>query len=210
MLRIGRPPAAALLLAGILTPIGQAELRRADAVARSSDAERQRFHAAYIFDHPSSSSTETLAVVERIEVVTEFRRAVMAGESRLRLGDHMFGLAVLEHAVAPWRGRLAIRADLKFHPQNVLISVPAYEIVLGTGGADLVEPIDTTRAPVYALLGKDEKGGPLAGATVEASFDAARLDGSAWPVRVREPAPEGAGGHDRDVASVSVDFGRLQ
>jgi len=187
--------AAMLVSAGILTPIGQAELALAENVARSSDAERARFHSAYVFSGPEPT-------VDRIEIVTVFRRAVLAGEERLRLGDHMFGIRVLDQAIKPWHDKVTIRAELRFHPQNVLVSVPQYTVVVGTGGRDLIEPLETTRAPAFALRTDKEKGTPIVGATIESAFPASAFGQSMWPVRL---VLDG-----QDVASIGVDFGKLR
>ena len=188
-------PAAILLSAAILTPVGQAELARADRIARSSEMDRARFHAAYVF-------TPQDPTVERLEIITEFRRAVLAGEDRLRMGDHMFGLRVLEQAVKDWHDRVTIRVDLRFHPQNVLISVPDYRVIVGTGGNDLIQAIETKRTPTFGLLSQDQKSAPIVGATIEAVFSAAQFGRSMWPVRVVL--------NGEDVAATSVDFGNLQ
>jgi hypothetical protein len=54
-------------------------------VGRRPDAERARFHSRYEFRVGDPT-------VERIEVITEFRRVVLAVEERVRFGDHLFGM----------------------------------------------------------------------------------------------------------------------
>jgi hypothetical protein len=87
------------------------------------DAERTRLHATY-----------RLAVsrppVDWIDVITPFYRVALAAEGRARLGDRVFGqreaLAVLN--ASP--NLIELLVELTFHPQNVFVGVPAYDVSL--------------------------------------------------------------------------------
>ncbi len=58
-----------------------------------------------------------------VDVVTPFRRVVMAAESRARQGDHRFGqrdaLELLPRSTA---GTSTIRAEFTFHPLNTFVT----------------------------------------------------------------------------------------
>src|SRR5687768_14901384 len=60
----------------------EADLRRAVAIAVGSEGAREKFHVAY--NVPLNDST-----VEQVEVITEFRRFVLASEEQLGLGNWM-------------------------------------------------------------------------------------------------------------------------
>lgn len=191
--------ALAVLLArgagAIAIGITAADAERALAIARDTEAARTAFHARYVFS-PGD------ATADQIEAVTEFRRIVLTGEDRARFGDWMFlhsaGSAL--KAVERWRGLVTIVARLRFHPQNVLTSVPAYAIdVDGTGA-----PVDTRTMPTWSIPFRTPQGEgtALIGATIEADFDAAGLGNAPRAVRIVL---------DRKfVAGVTVDFGRLE
>jgi hypothetical protein len=170
------------------------DVDRALKLAQASEQRRAEFHKPYVIrpDH---------ALVEQIEVITEFRRYVLVTEEQLRMGNWLFAQSVkdAQEKVKPFRERLTVTARLRFHPQNVLISVPAYEIALGP---DLA-PLDLTRTPIYALVSgrPGDTTAPLVGATLEAVFNSSAVGQSARPVMVSlEKKP---------VASVPVDFSRL-
>jgi hypothetical protein len=176
----------------LLVTVGHADLERALSVGRRGDAERARFHAAYIV--PVNDAT-----VEQFEVLTEFRRAVIVVEDRAKLGDRMFGLQQLEAAMLPFHNQVTIRARLRFHPQNVLPAVPDYDLLVGSADDRPVPLADTTREPIFVPVGKDRTA--LMGATLAIVFDAGVLGQQQYSVAV---ALDG-----RTIASAMIDFARL-
>lgn len=163
--------------------IDRAAIEEAIALARSRDEHgRERFHAPYrvLLGDPAFDS---------LEIVTEYRRVVLAAEQRVRLGDRSFGYREALEILRPWRGRLSAILRVTFHPQNVYRTVPAYELVLYPrpspdvrGGAPRSQsPVDLRRTPRYLAGGGEVSlnppaGGPMLGATVEAIFDTPRLN----------------------------------
>jgi hypothetical protein len=61
---------------GITEVMTDADITRAFAVANGSESRRASFHAAYVVDVAD-------AVIEHLEVITEFRRFVLAAEDQL-------------------------------------------------------------------------------------------------------------------------------
>jgi hypothetical protein len=189
--------AAVLLQAGVRatllapTPV---DIERALKLAQAPEQRRAAFHKPYVIrpDHP---------LVEQIEVITEFRRYVLTAEQQLRMGNWLFAQSVkdAQEQVKPFRGQLTLAARLRFHPHNVLISVPAYELSLGPNLA----PLAQTRMPIHATLSgrRGDTTAPLIGATVEAVFDAASVGQTATPAML---SLEG-----KSVAVVTIDFARL-
>lgn len=195
--------AAVASLAAITSPVGSAELERALAIARSRDAERARFHAAYIF--PVKTST-----IQAVEVVTEFRRAVLITEDHLKQGDWIFGQGGRNlrgenaaDALKPTQGRLTIRAHLEFGPHSTYATVPPVEIVVD--GAPAVEPLDSRTNPLSSLPVPLVGGRPrqtttiLVGADVESDFDAMQFGRD---VRILISGTE--------TARINAAFGRLE
>jgi hypothetical protein len=182
----------AILLQGevraIATVLSEKDIERALKLAQEPEQKRAQFHAAYVVRVND-------ATVEHIEVVTEFRRYVLATEEQLRLGNWLFARSVrdAQEKLRPWRQRVSLVARLRFHPQNTLMGIPPYEIAIG--GPDLA-PLDVVRTPITAL------NAPLMGATIEAVFNAVAVGQTVRPVSVSLAA--------RFVASVAIDFGRLE
>jgi len=190
----------AILLQGevraIATVLSEKDIERALKLAQEPEQKRAQFHAAYVVRVND-------ATVEHIEVVTEFRRYVLATEEQLRLGNWLFARSVRDarEKLRPWRQRVSLVARLRFHPQNTLIGIPPYGIAIG--GPDLA-PLDVVRTPITALLSgrPGDFNAPLMGATIEAVFNAVAVGQTVRPVSVSLAA--------RVVASVAIDFGRLE
>jgi hypothetical protein len=176
--------------------LGDKDIERALELARAPEPKRAAFHAPYIMDVND-------AVVAQIEVLSEFRRYVLTAEEQLRMGNWLFARSVQDarEKLRPWRERVSLLARLRFHPQNALITVPSYDVTLA--GPDLV-PVDVVRTPIMARLSgrRGDVSAPLVGATIEAVFDAASIGQTTRPVSVTLAA--------RPIASVTIDFGRLE
>jgi hypothetical protein len=190
----------------LVAAMGGAEIERAQQVARSRDSERAQFHRRYIFDLPGDTVT-------RIEVITEFRRLVLTTEEHLRLGDQMFsrGSREAEAAMAPTRGLVTFKSNIRFHPLNTYADVPPFKIALGPAAATPASaaslpltPIDTQAIGESSQPFKDAGGKrvvALLGATLQADIPAVRIGAGSRPLGV---VLDG-----RELARVPVDFGRL-
>lgn len=172
------------------------DIERALKLAQAFDDKRAQFHAPYVVN-------VTDATLERVEVISEFRRYVLTTEDQLRQGRWLFAQSIkqAQEMLRPWRGRLSVVARVRFHPQNTLTTIPPYDLTLA--GPDLL-PVDVIRTPITALLsGKPgDFFAPLMGATLEAVFDAASVAQTVRPVRLSLAG--------QDVARVTIDFAKLE
>ena len=177
--------------------ITDADIRRAIAVAISPDGERERFHARYMV--PVQDAT-----VEAMEVITEFRRFVLACEEQLALGNWMVARGgfdakgqTLKQILDASKGRVTVKARLRFHPHHSYATVPSVEILIGDPS---YLPIDTVSTP---LLVSSEVGvsAGLTGAVIETSFNAPSIENRTVPVRI---VFEG-----KDLVRQAVDFSLL-
>ena len=100
-------------------------------------AELTRFNQPY-------RVTVAKAPVDYIDVVTPFRRIVLAGSARRALGDRGFGQRQALDILAESGTRLDIYVEMTFHPQNTYIGVPAYDVALSADGRRIAA-LDTTR-----------------------------------------------------------------
>src|SRR5262245_40269701 len=91
--------------------------------ARGSEAGRAAFHAPYVFNAVSE-------LVERIEVITELRRAVVMAETRIAAGDRMFAQSTnsVQEALRPFRRRVSIVATIKLPEPNAYVLAPPLDI----------------------------------------------------------------------------------
>lgn len=162
----------------------------------SLDGGRAAFHRPYRFAIGRPP-------LDTVEIVTPFRRVVIAAELRARAGDRRFGQRDGLAVAATYPGQLSVHAGFTFHPLNTYVLVPQYRMAWLTRRGTRIEPANTESAPRYgpntaqdALpvpLGgvsggtpgiRPGSGQPMAGATVVSYFDARRL------VDVQEPAVE--------------------
>jgi len=174
------------------------EIERAQALARARDAERQQFHRRYVVDLPGP-------IVTQIDVTTEFRRLVIIAEEHVLRGDWMFtrGIRAAEEALAPTRGVITLKAQVRFNPLNTFIESPPYAIAVGSP-ATALEVLGTQVMPQYSVPFRARDGrtlSSLVGATLEANVAAARMGQNARTIAVMLDGSE--------IAKTTVDFGRL-
>jgi hypothetical protein len=197
--------ATCLTIAGVASgaidvALSDRDITRALQIGTSDDRRRAQFHASYLV--PVQDPT-----VERMEIITEFRRLVLITEERQRIGDWLFshgGVRDPRAALLPWKGRLSIVVRLKFHPQNTLSDVPAIETNVDDGSGHALRPLDVIRTSITApLSGKaGDVFAPLLGATIESVFDAASIGEATRWVSV---SSEG-----QLLTRVAVDFSKLE
>jgi hypothetical protein len=143
-----------------------------------------KFHQPYRLD-------VSRAPVDYVEVVTPFRRIVLAAQARARAGDRRWGQreAIELEAAAP--GQVDLYAELTFHPLNTFVLVPAYRIWIALPSGGVMQPRNGSSMPRYgarvdgglvpytptplpggAIPGRSE---PMLGATILTSFDGGAL-----------------------------------
>ena len=168
-------------------------------LANSSESIRAHFHAPYVV--PLKDAT-----VEQFDVITEFRRLVIAAEEQLQAGNWMLGRGgfdqkgrTLKDLLKPFAGQVSIRVRLRFHPHNSYVTLPAFDILLGE--PTLVAE-QTTRTPlIVPASGDGNLRDFIYGATIETSFDARSINDRILPVRI---VSEG-----KELARTTVDFSRF-
>jgi hypothetical protein len=153
-------------LAGIDLEISPADVDRALTIGRKPETETASFHAPYI--RPFEQTVDGVTV-RQVEVITPYRRIVQFAEQRRRLGDYVVSRADVDPILAPWRTRVSLLATVRFHPQNILTSIPPIDIVvrdpvLGTN----VPSLDVSRKAIMSA-GTTR---PILGATIDVVFDA--------------------------------------
>jgi hypothetical protein len=165
---------AKVLAAGALTsgiqPFDERMLLDALSLARSrQSAALDRFHAAYVLDPMDPR-------IARLEVITEFRRAVMLAQFEASRGNFILSPTGLGKLLAPHAGRTAIRAEVRVSPLATFVGPPEYHVELAAGGRRLTV-IEETRAPVYPP-----------GAPVGSGLVAVIVETSFFTDAVRQPA----------------------
>jgi hypothetical protein len=171
-----------------------------------------RFHQPYrrIVNRPP---------VDYIDIITPFRRIVLAAETRARAGERSFTQREALATLASGPRQIDLVVELSFHPQNTYIGVPEYQVRLlaaGPAGVPALDPIAVQRMPRF---GPRLEGAPLpypfplaipaapgslppTGGTLIASLDGDLVGQGAYDVLVVEAGNE--------LARARVEFGTLR
>ena len=155
-------------LSAIKIDISLEDVDRALVIARSREADREKFHASYM----QKVDTE---YIESAEVVTELRRVVLLAEERASRGDRTFGYSATRanDALSVWKRRVAVRVRVRFHPQNNYVNVPPVAMALEGNERAL---IGVLRDPVLAMPpGRKAEFVPVLGAVIEGVFEATAI-----------------------------------
>ena len=174
------------------------DVAQAYAIANGSEATRTLFHAAYRV--PTDEPT-----IEQFEVVTEFRRFVLAAEDALKSGSWMMarggfdakGRSLKDH-LRPLASQVSIRARVRFHPLNNYTAPPPMDILLGE---PTLLAINVLRTP-HVTTGEPGTRDVINGATIETFFNAPTIADRVLPVRL---IFEG-----RELARARMDFSRVE
>ena len=187
-------------LAALTEVLTERDIAYALNIANGSAAARALFHAPYVvaIDDPA---------IEQLDIVTEFRRLVLAAERELETGNWMMGRGgydakgrTLTDVLRPLAGQVSIRARLRFHPLNNYVTLPAFDILLGDPTLLAINAIRTPH--ITPANGEPGTRDVINGATIEVSYNAPTIDDRVLPLRLFSEGKE--------VARVSVDFSRVQ
>jgi hypothetical protein len=187
-------------VAGVTEVMTERDIAQALNVANGSESSRARFHAAYRLPIDD-------ALVEHLEVVTEFRRFVLAAEEQAKAGNWMMARGgydtkgrTIKDLLRARNGQVAIRARLRLHPHNSYITLPAFDMLLGE---PTLVGIDAVRTPHVTLAsGQPGTRDLIYGATIDTFYDATQIADRVLPLRL---VFEG-----KEVARLSVDFSKIQ
>jgi hypothetical protein len=187
-------------VAGVTEVMTEREIAQALNIANGSDASRGLFHAPYrvAIDDP---------LIEHLEVITEFRRFVLAGEEQLKNGNWMMARGgydtkgrTLKDLLGARAGQVSIRARLRFHPHNNYVTLPAFDILLGD---PTLLGIDAIRTPqITPSNGEPGTRDVMYAATIETFYNAPTIADRVLPLRLLFEGKE--------VARLSVDFSRVE
>jgi len=157
-----------------LAPQG-ASLREAIALGQTrDDALYASFHKSY--------QLVASGTMDEIEIITEFRRAVLLVREKVMAGALAPREPELEKALQPYKDLVTVIVRARLHPFNTLIKEPAYDLYISAGPRAAPIPTKTLkRDPIYA---HSAGASTLIGVRLEASFPRAAIDAAAQPTVV--------------------------
>jgi len=187
-------------LAAITDVLSERDVAQALSIATGPEPARARFHQSYrvAVDHP---------VIEHLEIISEFRRFVLAAEDQLKAGNWMMARGgfdskgrTLKDLLRPLEGQLSVRARLRFHPQNNYVTLPAFDILLGEPTLLAINAVRT--AHTTPSTGEPGTRDVIDGATIEVFYNAPTINDRVLPMRLFF---EG-----REQARIDIDFSRVE
>lgn len=175
------------------------------------DRERAALHAPYRL-------AVNRAPVDYIDVITPFRRVMLAAEQRRQLAERPISQREALELLATSSGIIDLVVDLTFNPLHTFVRVPDYEVRLLPPGGRPITPRNLDRVPrfgprvagtVVPLPGTPatttgaRTSQPMLGGTVIAAFDGFALDrNGTYQVMVTE--------NGKDVAQTRLELKTLR
>jgi hypothetical protein len=172
-------------------------------------ADRVRFHVPYRI-------VVGQAPVDYVDVITPFRRVVLAAEHSAQAGERSFGQRQALQLLTDADGRFDAVIEFTFHPLNTFIGMPTYDVVLMRGLTRLL-PANIDRQsrfgarveglpppipiPAGQITGAPSQ--PILGGSVTARFQGDDIDANGTMELV-------VGEQGKDLARVKVDLSRLR
>jgi hypothetical protein len=165
-----------LVLAVLASQSRSDDLREAVALGRTQD---EALFASFNKSYALSAS----GAIERAEIITEFRRAVLIERDHVTQGDLTFGPDDLAKAMVSFKGLVTFAVQVRSPPDDTLVKEAAYDLYISSGPASPpIAPKTLKREPVYPPGGGP--GSPLIAVTLEAPFSRADLERVASPFLV--------------------------
>jgi len=172
-----------LLMMAIGAGGGAGAARQADDARDAMNLGRTHDQALYDAFNAGYRLTPS-GVVDSVEVVTEFRRAVLIVREHAMNGEYSFTANDLGSALAPYRGQVSVIAQVRLHPLNTYATAPKYDLYVRTGPhSKPVAAPSIKRDPVYAL-GSAGPGNTIVGIRLEASFPRADVMSATEPTLI--------------------------
>jgi hypothetical protein len=195
----------------VQVPVSLEMIDQAITLGRTAIAsERARFHDAY-------RVVVARAPVDYLEIVTPFRRVVLAVQERASKGDQRYGQRQVIEMLGTTAEQLDIHVELTFHPLNTYIGIPDYIVELRAVRGRSIGALGIDRLsrwtprlgglppaiPKPGNLASAPRSGPLVGGTLIARFDLRLLDPKGvYDVVVREG--------NQEIAVGRADLGTLR
>jgi hypothetical protein len=104
-------------------------------------ADRAKFHFPYRI-------LVNQAPVDYVEVITPYRRVVLAADERAQIGDRSFGQRQALDLLGTAGGQFDFVIELTLHPLNTYVGIPPYDVMLLRDGARLM-PAALDRQPRF-------------------------------------------------------------
>jgi hypothetical protein len=119
--------------------------------------------------------------IDRAEVVTEFRRAVMIVRDHVNQGEYTFTEQDLAKAMAPYAGQVTVIVQVRLHPLHTYANTPQYDLYVETGPATRPLAPARFRRDAVLPLGAVGPGHTILAVRLEGTFPRADIEAASAP-----------------------------
>jgi hypothetical protein len=124
----------------------------------------------------------------KVEVITEFRRAVLLGLEQADLGNYTWSPTNLARAVAKYEGLTSVRAEVWLSPVHLYVGTPSYRMDLYDARHRIVMIVEEKRDPVFSAIAGAGETSSMTGVTLETVYrDAALREPGCCLVLILDP-----------------------
>ena len=163
------------LAAAVLSVLALAQIPDAREALRLGRSQDEALYAAFSNGYRLAS----VEPVQSVEIITEFRRAVLLVHERALMGEFGFTERDLNVAMTPHLGWITFTAQVRLNPMHTYAAAPAYEMYISTGpDTPPVAGREMKRDPIYAL---GAMGSPLIAVRLEITVPRAKIESAATP-----------------------------
>ena len=124
----------------------------------------------------------------KVEVITEYRRAVLLGIEQANLGNYTWSPTNLRRAVAKYEGLTSVRAEVWLSPAHLYVGTPSYRMDLYDARQRIVMPVEEKRDPIFSAITGAGETSSMTGVTLETIYrDAALREAGCCLVMILDP-----------------------
>ncbi len=119
--------------------------------------------------------------INRAEIITEFRRAVLIVRERMTHGQPSFSEHDLANEMAAYDGQVAFIVEARLHPHNMYRSAPSYLLYVETGKSTKPIPPKPFKRDAVLPVGAVGPGNTIVAVRLEGSFAREAIAAAAAP-----------------------------
>lgn len=120
-------------------------------------------------------------VLDRAEIITEFRRAVMIVREHADRGEYAFSAQDLAKAMTPFAGQVTFIVQARLHPLHTYANTPPYALYVETGPATRPMAPQPFRRDAAYPPGMAGPGNTISGVLLEGTFRRAEIEAAQAP-----------------------------
>ncbi len=165
---------SSLAASSTISQLQPEQLRDALTIAQTRDD-------ALFASFTKSYSLPPSGTIDRVEIITELRRAVLIARDQWQQGHIGFNADDLSKALEPFKGLVTFIVEVRLNPLNTFINAPPYDLYVSTGPRSPPVAAKTLKRAPVTPPGSNL---PILAVRLEASFVRAEIERADAPFLV--------------------------